>query len=655
MEAGIERERLDGERNPLPPCGENGYAGFLDTVPVALGAAVAGASWLLARLTGTGYGEWGTMSLYAFLASLVVAGCADQALARHAADLLRHGGRGRIPSSFRKACVFLLAGGGAGYGGVLALSGTGRGEGVFSWILFMLLTLAWTAMVYIAVLEGPGAAARACASVLLAFFFPVLFLAFSGADGVKSLLFCVAAAAAVLPAWAYGHIKVLCPGSSGNASVPAGRAGRYMAEGITGAFLRAALYGCPAAMYGSLCRYGMPALYVFLPALVLAAGSAGKRPDRFLRAFRDWQGLLDGNGTAGDLGVAWERMCGILKKEPVLCGKRQVRVTLAFLAAGVSALAVLRPGNSLMPAATFGILCAGYGLYSTAVPALEDLLGSGDFSGAAAVAAAAAVTGIAMTAAQGTAGCPGTGFLCGAAVFSVLARLRFGWYARNLPRILPAKALLSRIRSTDSEGGNMSACLEKGTQMIKRSGKKMCLFVLSVIFYAASALAGMLSGILYNVISRRIRERTAWKVTFGEGGGDPGCGEGCLCHITGMEITYLARRKQLAVRMEWKNSGTAPAAPDREWPVVLHVFRADGGPVASQALDLDLSALPPGGGTETLALLPYPGEIRDGYRIGVSIGEPEGGGCIRLAQETEILDGTEILYTCPGSGEEDDG
>lgn len=114
-------------------------------------------------------------------------------------------------------------------------------------------------------------------------------------------------------------------------------------------------------------------------------------------------------------------------------------------------------------------------------------------------------------------------------------------------------------------------------------------------------------------------------------------------YISQLDTRFAFGENRLEVRLTWKNTGLAPMYWD--WPVTMYVFDMNGEIKYWETVDIKLSELVPDKAVETINHIPFTDLIRQGFRIGIGITDPELKEHIKLAMDVEMKDNIQILYT----------
>ncbi len=118
---------------------------------------------------------------------------------------------------------------------------------------------------------------------------------------------------------------------------------------------------------------------------------------------------------------------------------------------------------------------------------------------------------------------------------------------------------------------------------------------------------------------------------------------GYRLYISKLETRFSFGENQLNVYFTWNNTGLAPMYWD--WPVTMYVFDHNDELKYWETVDLNLSELAPDKQIETTNHIPFTDMLRQGFRIGIGITDPDEEEHIKLAMDAEEIDDIQIIYT----------
>lgn len=116
---------------------------------------------------------------------------------------------------------------------------------------------------------------------------------------------------------------------------------------------------------------------------------------------------------------------------------------------------------------------------------------------------------------------------------------------------------------------------------------------------------------------------------------------GCRYFISRLQVRHSLLRREMTVTLTWENGGAAPLYGD--WMAVLYVFDLDGNQADAREVDVELCRLYPGTREVTVTCIPFHGELREGYQLGVGITDPEERETVELAMEGDLQDGVQVI------------
>jgi uncharacterized membrane protein len=113
-------------------------------------------------------------------------------------------------------------------------------------------------------------------------------------------------------------------------------------------------------------QHDIPALFAFITSLVTTVNFVTSVEVNFYPKYRLYLGLLNGEGSLGDIEKAYEDMVAVLKQELFYLGIQQVFVTIFAVVVIGEVLVYLPLGFTSVMIGTFRVLCVGYGAYAIA-------------------------------------------------------------------------------------------------------------------------------------------------------------------------------------------------------------------------------------------------------------------------------------------------
>lgn len=463
---GFELKRLFRRKGLFATMRAYGYAGIVCTGPMLLGVLLQVGILVLCGLWGVGRANQDLlvcMVTYTLLASLTLTSFFSMPVTRFLADMLFAEREEEVLPSFWGSNAIMLVVGTVLYGVFLLFSGATLLQGLLCLWLFNIMVVNWNGMSYLtAIKDYRGILCSFAAAIGVAGLCALAALAL-GLPPVEGLLASIALGYGVMLAWDVVLLYRYFPQSERSPWLFLQWLDQFMPLALTGLFTNLGLFAhlviiwagpigvqVKGLFYGAP-YHDVPALIAFLTILVTTVNFVVSVEVNFYPRYRDYYSLFNDGGVVGDIVVAEEEMLSTLNSELRFCALKQLFVTAAVISLETTVLSALPLGFNNLMHGYFRTLCVGYGLYAVGNTVMLILLYFTDYKGA--VLASGLFAGVAGLATAVSLLLPqqfyGFGFLLGAAVFFIVALLRFDTYTANLPyRILSQQPMVA----TDKTG-----------------------------------------------------------------------------------------------------------------------------------------------------------------------------------------------------------
>lgn len=462
---GFELKKLFKRKGILATFRAYGYAGIICTGPMILGILLLLGVIFLSDYFGVAKESKDLlvcMITYTLLASLTVTSFFSMVVTRFLADMLFQERRGRIMPSFWGSCAIMLLVGELLYGIFLLFSGAALIDQFLLVILFGELIIVWNAMSYLtAVKDYQGILLSFGAAVAVTFVMAALFL-WLGLPPVEAMLLAVSIGYGTM---ACGNIWLLhryFPKEEESNFFFLSWMDEFLPLGFTGLCLNIGLFSHLVIMwfgpigiqvkglfYGAP-YHDVPALVAFLSILITTINFVVSVEVNFYPKYRIYYGLFNDKGAIKDIKQAEDEMLTVLNSELKYTALKQLFTTALCISLGGILITYLPLGFNDLMQGYLRILCVGYGLYAVANTMLLLLLYFTDYRGAviATVSFALVSTIATLLSLRLPTVYYGIGFLCGSAVFYLVAYWRLNTFTRRLPyHILSTQPIVPEDKS----------------------------------------------------------------------------------------------------------------------------------------------------------------------------------------------------------------
>ena len=395
---GFELKKLFSKRGLMATVKAYGYAGIVTTGPMLLGVA------LLLGLTLISY--YGnavkndrelllSMVTYALLASLTVTSFYSMITTRYVADMLYADKRESIMPSFFGSVGMMLFSGGIIYGVFLYFSGVQFSYQILSWLLFVVLIVAWTETTYLTALKDYRSILIAfVVSLLIVFSVGFVLITFTDLNPVNALMIAVIIGYSVLATWYFCLIYKYFPEGFGSSTTFLRWVEKYPSLVFVGAFVTLGLFGHLIIMWTSPLQvqvrglfygapqYDVPALFAFFSILVTTINFVTSVEVRFYPRYKSYYALFNERGSINDIDTAEGSMIKVLRDELSYLGQKQLFSTIIFIVIGTIIIKHFNLGFTEDMLGTYRVLCVGYAFYAIGNSIMLILLYFADNKGA---------------------------------------------------------------------------------------------------------------------------------------------------------------------------------------------------------------------------------------------------------------------------------
>lgn len=376
---GFELKKLFSKRGIILKVRANIYASLVVAGPMILGALLLLGVKFIATLGGASDHQQDLMVViitYSLLFSLLLTSVFLFVLARFVADMLYVNALHRILPSMYGSMSILLVIGAVLWAVFLYFSKLEIAYTIFSFFLFCEGVVVWVQINYItAVKEYRG--------ILIGFIIGILtgllmgfFLIKLRYDVVASLLAgaCISYGVLIIDFTIVLH--KFFPVGSGTPLKFLEWIDEYPQLLFVGFFSTLALFAHIMIMWASpwgiqveglfyhAPAHDIPALFAFVTGLVTTVNFVTSVEVNFYPKYRRYFGLLNGDGSLGDIEKAYEDMLAVLKQELFYLAIQQIFVTIFAIVVVGEVLVYFRLGFTSVMIGVFRVLCVGYGLFA---------------------------------------------------------------------------------------------------------------------------------------------------------------------------------------------------------------------------------------------------------------------------------------------------
>lgn len=462
---GFELKKLFKKKGILATFRAYGYAGVICTGPMILGIVLLLGVIFLSDWFGVDKASKDLlvcMITYTLLASLIVTSFFSMVVTRFLADMLFEEQKERVMPSFWGSSAVMLLVGEILFGIFLIFSGANLVDQFLLLVLFGELIVVWNAMNYLtAIKDYPGILLFFAVAAVVAFLITALLL-WLGIPPVEAMLLGVIAGYGTMLCGNLGLLYQYFHRERESNFFYLRWLDEFLPLGFTGLFLNIGLFSHLVIMwfgpigvqvkglfYGAP-YHDVPALAAFLSILVTTINFVVSVEVNFYPKYRTYYGLFNDKGAIKDIKQAEDEMLTVLNSELKYTALKQLFVTALCISLGGMLLTYLPLGFNDLMQGYFRILCVGYGVYAVANTVLLILLYFTDYKGAvlatgcfAAVGTAATILSLFLPQIY-----YGTGFLCGAVMFYLVAYWRLNKFTRKLPYyILSTQPIVAEDKS----------------------------------------------------------------------------------------------------------------------------------------------------------------------------------------------------------------
>lgn len=447
---GFELKRLFQKKGLLSMFRAYGYAGVICAGPMLLGVLLLLGVMFLCKHFGMGGHPQDllvSMITYTLLASMLVTSFFSMVVTRFIADMIYEEKLETIMPSFWGSTGILLVVGTVLYGLFLLVSGITPMQQILCLMLFGEMIVVWNAMSYLtAIKDYRGLLFSFAAAVVVAFVVAYLLLS-AGYVSIEAVLFAVCMGYGVMLCWNVVLLQRYFPQSKISPYLFLRWVDRFGKLGFTGLFVQMGLFVHLVIMWASEIgvqvqglfygapQHDVPALLAFLTILITTVNFVVSVEVNFYPKYRSYCALYNDKGNVQDIAQMQREMLDVLRTQLLYTAIKQLCVTALAIALCKLVLGNLPLGFNDLMYGYFRTLCVGYGLYAIGNTLMLLLLYFTDYNGAFYATAVFAATAIGMSIASLWLPVEyyGVGFLCGSAIFYVVAMLRLNWFIKRLP------------------------------------------------------------------------------------------------------------------------------------------------------------------------------------------------------------------------------